>query len=350
MKRIFLLLSLISVITMNYSCQQEQIVDGSNPLLEEWASDKHIPPFDKIRTEHYEPAFEAAMQMHNDEITAIVRSTEEPTFDNVILALDNSGIKLMDILNVFGMLSSSDLDDEMQEVQNRIMPRIDEHYNAIMLNDSLFIRVKAVYEKRAELKLDELQTRLLEKTYNDFVRSGAELEGEKKERLMQINTELSALTIRFGNNLLSENSSFVLELTADQVSDLPEGVRSQAAEAAKSMGKEGYVFTLAKPSMLPFLTHSTNRELRRKLYDGYLMRGNNNNDKDNKEIIKQLTALRIEKAQLLGYKSYSHYVTADQMSGSPRAVYSLLDEVWEPALQSAKDTDCIRPRYCNVGA
>ena len=336
MKRIFLLLSLISVITMNYSCQQEQNVDGSNPLLEEWASDKHIPPFDKIRPEHYEPAFEVAMQMHNDEITAIVRSTEEPTFDNVILALDNSGIKLMDILNVFGMLSSSDLDDQMQEVQNRIMPRIDEHYNAIMLNDSLFIRVKAVYQKRAELKLDELQTRLLEKTYNDFVRSGAELEGEKKERLMQINTELSALTIRFGNNLLSENGAFVLELTADQVSDLPEGVRNQAAEAAKSMGKEGYVFTLDKPSMLPFLTHSTNRELRRKLYDGYLMRGNNGNDKDNKDIIKQMTALRIEKAQLLGYKSYSHYVTADQMSGSPAAVYNLLDEVWEPALQSAK--------------
>ena len=336
MKRIFLLLSLITAITMNYSCQQEQSVDSGNPLLEEWSSDNHIPPFDEIRTEHYEPALEAAMQMHQDEITAIIRSTDEPTFDNVILALDNSGIKLMDILNVFGMLSSSDLDEQMQEVQNRIMPRIDEHYNAIMLNDSLFMRVKAVYEKRAELKLDELQTRLLEKTYNDFVRSGALLEGQKKERLMQINNELSALTIRFGNNLLSENSDFVLELTAEQVADLPEAVRNQAAEAAKARGVEGFVFTLDKPSMLPFLTHSTNRELRRQLYDGYLMRGNNNNDKDNKEIIKQMTALRIEKAQLLGFKSYSHYVTDDQMSGTPEAVYDLLDEVWEPALESAK--------------
>ena len=337
MKRIFLLLSLITAITMNYSCKSEANVESGNPLLEEWSSDKHIPPFDKIRTEHYEPAFEAAMQMHQDEITAIVRSTEEPTFDNVILALDNSGIKLMDILNVFGMLSSSDLDDQMQEVQNRMMPRIDEHYNAIMLNDSLFIRVKAVYDKRADLKLDELQTRLLEKTYNDFVRSGALLEGEKKARLMQINTELSALTIRFGNNLLSENGAFVLELNAEQVAELPEGVRNQAAEAAKAMGKEGFVFTLDKPSMLPFLTHSTNRELRRQLYDGYLMRGNNKNDKDNKEIIMQMTGLRIEKANLLGYKSFSHYVTADQMSGSPEAVYGLLDEVWEPALKSAKE-------------
>ena len=340
MKRLFVLLSLITLITMNYSCQSENTtIAGGNPLLEEWSSDYHIPAFDKIRAEHYEPAFEIAMKMHNDEITAIMRSTEEPTFENVILAFDNSGIKLWDIYNVFGMLSSSDLDDQMQEVQNKMMPRIDEHYNAIMLNDSLFMRIKAVYDKfeRKEIQLDELQTRLLNKTYNKFVRSGALLEGEKKARLMEINTELSALTIRFGNNLLSENSTFTLELNAQQVADLPEGVRNQAAEAAKAMGKEGYVFTLDKPSMLPFLTHSTNRELRRQLYDGYLMRGNNNNDKDNKEIIKQMTALRIEKANLLGYKSYSHYVTADQMSGSPEAVYKLLDEVWEPALKSAKD-------------
>ena len=337
MKRLFVLLSLMFAITMNYSCQETTTVSGGNPLLDEWSADYNIPPFDQIRSSHFEPAMEIAMKMHNDEITAIVRSTEEPTFENVILALDNSGIKLADINNVFGMLSASDLDEEMQQVQNKMMPKLEEHYNAIMLNDSLFMRVKAVYDRRAELKLGELESRLLEKTYNKFVRSGAELDAEKKERLMQINAELSALTIRFGNNLLSENSSFYLELNAQQVADLPESLRKQAEEAAKSMGKEGsFVFTLDKPSMLPFLTHSKDRELRRKLYDGYLMRGNNNNDKDNKEIVEKMTALRIEKAQLLGYKSYSHFVTADQMSGSPEAVYQLLDEVWEPALKSAK--------------
>jgi peptidyl-dipeptidase Dcp len=323
-------------VTMNYSCQEEATIVGSNPLLGEWSEGKNIPPFDLIRAEHYQPAMEIAMKMHNDEITAIVRSSEEPTFENVILALDNAGIKLADINNVFGMLSSSDLDETMQEVQNQMMPRLEEHYNAIMLNDSLFMRVKAVYDKRASLHLGELETRLLEKTYNKFVRSGALLEGEKKERLMQINSELTALNIRFGNNLLSENASFYLELNADEVKDLPEAIRNQAAEAAKAMGKEGFVFTLDKPSMLPFLTNSTNRDLRRKLYDGYLMRGNNDNDKDNKEIIERMTELRIEKAQLLGYKSYSHYVTADQMAGSPEAVYKLLDEVWTPALESAK--------------
>ena len=337
MKRIFVLFLAMFSLMMNYSCQSKVSTEPEqNPLLAEWTSDKNIPPFDKIRPEHYEPAFEEAMKLHIDEINAIVRSEEEPTFENVILALDNSGIRLYDIYLLFGMLSASDLDDTMQEVQNKMMPRIDEHYNAIMLNDSLFMRVKAVYDKREELKLSSLKTRLLEKTYNKFVRSGALLKGEDKERLKQINAELSTLTIRFGNNLLAENADFILELNAQQVADLPEGVRKQAEEAAKARGKEGYVFTLAKPSMLPFLTYSTNRDLRRKLYDGYLMRGNNGNDKDNKEIVKQMTELRIEKAKLLGYKSYSHYVTADQMAGTPEAVYNLLNEIWEPSLQSAK--------------
>ena len=337
MKRIFVLLFAMFSLMMNYSCTSETNVSTGNPLLDEWTSDKNIPPFDKIRAEHFEPAFEIAMQMHDDEIAAIVRSSEEPTFDNVILALDNSGIKLSQINYLFGMLSASDLDEQMQQVQEKMMPRLEEHFNSIMLNDSLFRRVKAVYDKRAELKLDELQTRLLDKTYNKFVRSGALLEGEKKERLKQINSELTMLTIRFGNNILAENASFCLELNAQQVADLPEGVRNQAAEAAKAMGKEGFVFTLDKPSMLPFLTYSKDRDLRRQLYDGYLMRGNNNDDKDNKKIVEQMTRLRIEKAQLLGYKSYSEYVTADQMAGTPKAVYELLDEIWKPALESAKN-------------
>ena len=152
-----------------------------NPLLEEWNTEFGIPPFDQICTKHYEPAFEAAMQMHNAEIEAIVNSTEEPTFDNVILALDRAGIKLAEINLLFGMLSASDLDAEMQEVQNRMMPRLEQHYNAIMLNDGLFERVKSVYDRRDEFQLDEVQLRLVEKLYNNFVRSGALLEGEDKE-------------------------------------------------------------------------------------------------------------------------------------------------------------------------
>ncbi|MBQ5737281.1 MAG: M3 family metallopeptidase, partial [Alistipes sp.] len=252
------------------------------------------------------------------------------------VAMDNAGIKLWELNLIFGMLSSSDLDEEMQEIQNRMMPAIEKHYNSIMLNEALFERVKAVYQNRKSLNLDDVQLRLVEKNYNDFVRSGALLEGEAKERLMEINAELAELSIRFGNNLLAENGSFFLLLDASQVADLPEGVRNQAAEAAKSMGKEGFVFTLDKPSMLPFLTYSKNRDLRRELYNGYIMRCNNDNEFDNKQLAEDMARLRVEKANLLGFKSYSHYVTDDQMAGTPEAVYKLLNEIFEPALESAK--------------
>ena len=323
--------------TMTLSCGSDVVSDTTNPLLEEWTTEFGVPPFDKIKTEHYAPAFEEAMKMHNEEIAAIVASEEEPSFENVILAMDNAGVKLYELNLIFGMLSSSDMDDKMQEVQNTMIPRVEEHYNSIMLNDKLFEKVKAVYDKRKSLKLDEVQMRLVEKTYNKFVRSGALLSGEDKERLMTINAELSELSIRFGNNLLKENSNFFIELTADQVTELPEGVRNQAREAAEAMGKkDAYVFTLAKPSMLPFLTYSKNRDLRRELYNGYIMRGNNDNEFDNKQLAEDMARLRVEKANLLGFKSYSHYVTADQMAGNPQAVYNLLEEIYEPALESAK--------------
>ena len=333
---------------MNYSCSDKQNAQSNdNPLLvdntpktaaemRDYNPVDGIPQFDKIRAEHYAPAFEAAMQQHNDEIAAIVNSTEEPTFENVILALDNSGIKLTEVNLIFGMLSSSDLDDKMQEVQNEMMPRVEEHYNAIMLNDKLFERIKSVYDKRESLQLDELQMRLLEKTYNDFVRSGALLTGQSKERLMQINSELTALSIRFGNNLLAENANFSLLITEEQTAGLPESVKSQAASAATAAGMTGYLFTLDKPSMLPFLTYSTDRDLRRELYNGYIMRGNNDNEYDNKQIVADMARLRIEKANLLGYSNYADYVTADQMAGNSTAVYELLEGIYEPALESAK--------------
>lgn len=323
--------------TSTLSCGSDIVGDSRNPLLEEWTTEFGVPPFDEIRTEHYAPAFEEAMKMHDAEIQAIVECEDEPTFENVILAMDNAGVKLYELNLIFGMLSSSDLDDKMQEVQNNMMPRIEEHYNNIMLNEALFARVKAVYDKRKSLKLDEVQMRLVEKTYNDFVRSGALLSKEDKARLMQINAELSELSIRFGNNLLKENGSFYIELTQEQVTELPEGVRSQAREAAAAMGKKDtYVFTLDKPSMLPFLTYSKNRDLRRELYNGYIMRCNNDNEYDNKQLAEDMARLRVEKANLLGFKSYSHYVTADQMAGNPEAVYKLLEEVFEPAVESAK--------------
>ena len=336
MKRFLLLSSLLCVMTVNNSCTNEVANDQTNPLLEEWTTEFGVPPFDKIRAEHFAPAFEVAIAEHNAEIEAIVNSTEEPTFENTIVALDNSGIKLSEVGLLFGMLSASDLTPEMDAVQNEMTPILEDHSNSIMLNEALFARVKAVYDKRNSLKLDEVQMRLTEKTYNDFVRSGALLEGENKERLKQINSELAMLTVDFNKNLLAENAAFTLHLEANQVADLPEGVQMQAREAADAAGMTGYLFTLDKPSMLPFLTYSSNRDLRRQLYNGYLMRGNNGNANDNKEIAEKMAMLRIEKANLLGYKSYSAYVTADQMAGTPEAAYNLLEEIFFPAVESAK--------------
>ena len=323
--------------TLNYSCTKEAEPEKGNPLLEEWTTEFGVPPFDEIRAEHFAPAFTEAIAMHNAEIEAIVTSEEEPTFDNTIVALDNAGIKLSEIGLLFGMLSSSDLTTEMEKVQTEMTPILEAHFNSIMLNNALFQRVKVVYDKRLTLGLDDVQMRLVEKTYNDFVRSGALLEGQNKERLKQINSDLAMLTVEFNKNLLAENGAFTLHLEANQIADLPEGVKAQAREAAEAEGKTGYIFTLDKPSMLPFLTYSSNRDLRRELYNGYLMRCNNDNAHDNKEIVKKMTELRIEKANLLGYDSYSAYVTADQMAGTPEAVYELLNEIWEPAVESAEE-------------
>ena len=336
MKRLLTLSTLLFAMIINLGCNDNDKVVTGNPLLDEWNTEFGVPPFDLIKTEHFKPAFEAAMQMHNEEIDAIVMSEEEPTFENVIVAMDNAGIKLGELNLIFGMLSASDCDEQMQALMNEIAPMLVEHSSAIMLNEALFAKVKSVYDKRTTLGLDDVQLRLVEKTYDDFVRSGALLEGEDRARLVEIESELSSLGIRFGKNLLADNASFSLDLELEQVLDLPESVRNQAQEAAAAAGKSGYVFTLAKPSMLPFLTYSTNRDLRRQLYDGYTKRCDNDNETDNKQIIEDMTRLRVEKAHLLGYKSYSEYVTSDQMAGSPEAVYALLDEIWEPALESAK--------------
>ena len=322
--------------TMNYSCTKEVVADETNPLLEEWTTEYGIPPFDKIKAEHFTPAFEVAIAEHKAEIDAIVASDEEPTFENTIVALDNAGIRLSEIGLIFGMLSSSDLTPEMEKVQDKMTPILEEHFNSIMLNDALFKRVKAVYDQRNTLGLDAVQLRLVEKTYNEFVRSGALLEGEAKERLKQINAELAMLSVDFNKNLLAENGAFTLHLEANQVAELPDGVKAQAREAAEAAGMSGYLFTLDKPSMLPFLTYSSNRDLRREIYNGYLMRCNNDNAHDNKEIVEKMTALRIEKAHLLGYDSYAAYVTADQMAGTPEAAYELLEEIFYPAVESAQ--------------
>lgn len=308
-----------------------------NPFFEEWTTPYDVPPFDRIRAYHYEPAFERAMSLHDEQIEAITAETDEPTFANTLTAYDASGRMLDDVSNIFSMLCAADTSERMQEIEERMMPRLAAHYDKILMNDALFARIKHVYDKRNSTDLTPDQLRLTEKVYNDFVRSGALLGGEDKARLKQINEELSVASVRFGNNILAENNAFELVLSSDDLDGLPASVRDAARSAASVKGLDNkYLFTLHKPSLIPFLTYSSRRDLRKQMYEAYLNRCNRNDEYDNKQAVNDMIRLRTEKAHLLGYRSYAEYVTADQMAGSPKNVYALLDEIWTPALEKAK--------------
>ena len=333
MKRLAVILLAISMI----GCSKSEEAILPNPFFEQWTTPYGVPPFESIRTYHYEPAFERAMSLHNEEIAAIVACSDDPTFENTIAAMDRSGRMLSDVSNIFGMICAAETNEQLQELEGKIMPQLAAHSDAILMNEELFKRVKAVYQTRLSKDLDADQIRLTEKIYDDFVRSGALLNSEKKAQLKQINEELSALSVRFGSNVLAENNNFVMYQTDKQVASLPSSVKDAAKEKAEELGEGKYAFTLHKPSLIPFLTFSSEREAREEIYRAYLNRGNNGNEYDNKQIINDMIRLRTEKAKLLGYKSYAEYVVSDQMAGSPQAVYTLLDEVWNPALDRAKE-------------
>lgn len=320
------------------SCKSSKSA-GDNPFFSEWDTPFGVPPFDRIGSDHFLPAFERGMSLHEAEIDAITSNNDVPTFENTILAYDNSGKMLAQVALVFEMLCAAETNEQMQAVEEQVMPMLAVHRDKIGLNEKLFARIKAVYDDRDLLRLDPLQSRLLQKTYNGFVRSGALLDAEQKERLKQINEELSRVSVRYGNNLLAENNNFRLELsTEEELDGLPANVRDAAKEKAKSLGLDAkkWVFTLHQPSRIPFLTNASRRDLREKLYKGYLERGNHDDEYDNKQLVNDFIRLRTEKAHLLGYPSYADYVIADQMAKTPGAVYNLLDEIWIPALDRAK--------------
>ena len=347
MKRFLCLFAFAMAIMTNFSCNKSENV-ADNPFFEsEWDTPYGAPPFDRIKTYHFKPAFEQGMSLHNVEIDQIVNSAEEPTFENTVLAYDNSGEMLSRVATVFGMLSAADTDDEMQALSAEAYPAFAAHSDAISMNDKLFQRVKSVYDGREAAGLGEDEKRLTEKIYNDFVRSGALLSDEDKAQLKQINEKLSALGVDFGRNLLAETNAFELFVKRDRLEGLPSSVLDAAAAAAAEAGKKGeYLFTLQKSSMLPLLTYAEDRALREQIYKAYLKRGNNGNENDNKEIIAQMVSLRYQKAKLLGYNSYAHYVTADQMASTPDAVYELLEGVWSPALECAKaEVERMKPLF-----
>ena len=339
MKTKSLVLAIATLSLMTTACKEKAVVVAENPLLTEWNTPFGVPPFDQIEVAHYEPAFKAAMALHEEEIEAIVNNPEKPTFENTILALDNAGELLGRVSNTFFLVAAADTNEQMQKVEAKISPKLSAHSDKIMMNDALFERVKTVYKNRKNAGLDELQLRLTEQTYKDFVRSGANLSAEQKEELAQINEELSLATVEYARNLLAASADFEMVLeSSEELDGLPSSVRNAAQEAAEEAGYKGkYLFTLSKPSMLPFLTYAKNRELRQRLYEGYLSKGNLDDKNDNKEVINTIIKLRTRKANLLGFASHAHFVLDNVMAKTPENVYALLEEIWEPALSTAKE-------------
>ncbi|MGB9701814.1 MAG: M3 family metallopeptidase [Candidatus Kapaibacteriota bacterium] len=310
----------------------------SNPLLEEFKTPYQVPPFDKIKTSDFLPAIKEAIKIHEKEIDEIVNNKAVPDFENTIDALDKSGLLLNRITTIFFNLDGVITNDEMQKVANEISPILSEHSDNILLNKKLFARIKAVYEKRNSLKLTAEQMRLLEKDYNDFARNGANLDEADQTKLREINSKLSLLTLKFNQNVLKETNDFKLIIeNKEDLAGLPQSLIDAAAEDAKAANMPNkWVFTLQNPSVMPFLQYSSKRDLREKIWRAYSMRGNNNNEFDNKKVIEEIANLRLERAKLLGYKSHSAYVLAENMAKTPEKVFELLDKLWTPAIKMAK--------------
>ncbi len=325
-----------------YSCQNQKNVsdaDMNNPFFSEWNTPHGVPPFDEIKEEHFLPAIKEGIKQQEAEVKAIVESSEEPTFENTIMAYDKSGDLLTKVNGVFGPLNSANTNDNMQAIAREISPLMTQHRDNISMNPGLFNKINSVYEKRNELNLNAEQMRATEKYYQDFVRSGANLSAEDQAKLRAYNEELSKLSLQFGENLLAEtNRNFKLVIeNKEDLAGLSEDVIARAADDAKAVGEDGkWVFTLAKPSMIPFLQYAENRDLREKLYNGYFMRGDNDNEFDNKEVIKKVVKLRDQKAKLLGFDNYAEYIIDVNMAKTPEAVYDFLAKLWEPALVMAK--------------
>jgi peptidyl-dipeptidase Dcp len=325
---------MIMLFALTTSCTKEE----QNPFFTEWKTPFGTPPFNEIENEDYLPAFKEGIRLQQEEIAAITANKEAPTFANTIDALERSGKLLDKVSGVFYNLNSALTSDTMQQIAKEVSPLLSKHHDDINLNAALFARIKSVYEQKSKLNLTVEQNTLLEKYYKDFVRGGANLNDADKEKLRKTNKELSLLSLKFGENVLKENNRFEMVLeNKEDLSGLPRNVIAAAAEAAKERGYEGkWVFTLHKPSLIPFIQYSDKRELREKMFKGYITRGDHNDELDNKEIIRKMVNLRIEKAQLLGYKSHADFVLEENMAKTPENVYKLLDKIWDPALAMAK--------------
>ena len=333
-KTLLLFSALTGAVSMHSQDKNKTIM---NPFFETYTTPYQVPPFDLIKNEHFKPAILEGIKKQEAEINSIVSNKEKPTFDNTVLAMENSGKLLARVSTVFYNLNSANTNEEIQAIAKELAPKLSAHNDNIYLNDALFKRVKVVWDNQKNFKLNKEQAKILENLYKNFVRSGANLSEENKKRLREINSEMAVATLKYGQNILAETNSYELVISdKNDLSGLPNELIETAAADAKGKGKAGkWVFTLSNSSVMPFLQYSSNRKLRQEIWNAYQMRANNGNDKDNKSLAIKIANLRGEKARLLGYATHADYVLEKSMAKNPETANKLLNDLWIPALNMA---------------
>ncbi|MDL2305401.1 M3 family metallopeptidase [Bacteroides sp. OttesenSCG-928-D19] len=337
MKKIAIAFALTTLLG-GFASSEKKATDA-NPFFAEYQTPFEVPPFDLIKAEHFKPAFLQGMEEEMAEINAICNNPEAPTFENTIVAMDQSGSLLRKVRTVFSGLSGANTTDEIDALSREMSPLFSKHSDDIRLNPALFKRVKTLYEQKETLGLNKEQLKLLEETYKGFVRGGANLPEDKQQVLRKLNSELSTLQITFSQNMRKETNDYQLVIEDEKdLAGLTSTQIANAAAEAKKAGLEGkWVFKLQNPSVLPFLQNAENRALREEIFKAYINRCNNGNEFDNNEIVKKLMVLRLEKAQLMGYSNYAAFVLEERMAKNQENVYNLLNELWTPTIAKAKE-------------
>ena len=325
--------------------------DLPNPLLATWSGEFELPPFAKIKAEHFRPAFDRALAEHRAEIAAIAQNGAEPSFENTIAALEKGGRELERVANVFFVLAGADTSDEIEAIEREVSPLLARHSNALYLNPALYSRIAALYERRDALGLNPEQARVLERYHTRFVRAGAALEKPAQERLAAINERLASLGTQFGQNVLADEKSFAMILDEEDLAGLPDFARAAARAAAEERGQpDKYAITLARSSVESFLQFSSRRDLREKAFQAWIRRGENGGPTDNRALIAEMVASRGERAKLLGFATFSDYRLDDQMAKTPAAARALLDEVWGRArAKAAGERDALQALVAQEG-
>lgn len=332
MKKSVVILSVMAMLCM--SCSEKR----TNPFFTESTAPYGAPQFDQIESSDYLPAFEKGFADLRKEIDAIAACPDAPTFQNTIEALEASGKLLGRVSGVFYNLLESDADDVMKETEKTVIPMQTESSSYLYMNNAIFNRVKTLYDNKETLGLTTEQTKVLEKYYRNFVNGGALLNDTDKARFVEIQNQLSLLQVQFADNNLNESNAYLLHVTdKSRLAGLPEDQMEAAAARAQAKGLDGWAFNVQKPCWIPFLQYCQDRDLREQMYKAYYTRGNNNNEYDNKDVIKQILTLRLEMAQLLGFETFADYKLQDRMAKTPQAAYDLLMTIWNAALPIAKE-------------